>query len=80
LLGLEPIAMANEGRFLLMVPESQAVDALALLRRYQPSAQWIGQVEGLELGRREGRVRLENALGVRRLLDPGRGEQLPRIC
>jgi len=80
LLGLEPIGMANEGRFLLMVPESQAVDALALLRRHQPSAQWIGQVEGLELGRREGRVRLENALGVRRLLDPGRGEQLPRIC
>jgi hydrogenase expression/formation protein HypE len=80
LLGLEPIAMANEGRFLLMVPESRAEDALALLRRHQPSAQWIGQVEGLELGRREGRVRLENALGVRRLLDPGRGEQLPRIC
>jgi hypothetical protein len=36
LLGLEPIGMANEGRFLLMVPESQAVDALALLRRHQP--------------------------------------------
>lgn len=80
LLGLEPIAMANEGRFLVIVPEPQAEGALALLRRHQPTARWIGQVEGLELGRREGRVRLENALGVRRLLDPGRGEQLPRIC
>jgi hydrogenase expression/formation protein HypE len=72
--------MANEGRFLVMVPEPQAEGALALLLRHQPTARWIGQVEGPELGRREGRVRLENALGVRRLLDPGRGEQLPRIC
>jgi hydrogenase expression/formation protein HypE len=80
LLGLEPIAMANEGRFLVVLPQPQAEAALDLLRRHQPTAQWIGRVEGPEVGRAEGRVRLENALGVRRLLDPGRGEQLPRIC
>lgn len=76
LLGLEPLAMANEGRFLVALPEDQAESALTLLRRVQPSAQRIGQVQGPG----GGKVRLENALGVRRWLDPGRGEQLPRIC
>ncbi len=76
LLGLEPLAMANEGRFLVALPEAQAEAALALLRQGQPSAQRIGHVEGPG----SGKVRLENALGVRRWLDPGRGEQLPRIC
>jgi len=84
LLGLDPLTMANEGRMLVICPEPQADQALALLQRQQPEAARIGRVvrqtqqqdlfDGLHP------VKLRNALGVLRPLEVGRGEQLPRIC
>ncbi|MCT0200377.1 hydrogenase expression/formation protein HypE [Synechococcus sp. CS-1325] len=73
LLGLDPLAMANEGRFVLFLPADQAGRALDLLRRFQPAAAIIGTVAGEA-------VLLQNSLGLRRRLELGQGEQLPRIC
>jgi hydrogenase expression/formation protein HypE len=73
LLGLDPLGLANEGRFVLYLDPQEAEEAVAIMRRFQPSARPIGEVEGRGL-------RLETALGVRRPLEPGRGETLPRIC
>ncbi|MCX5957059.1 MAG: hydrogenase expression/formation protein HypE [Cyanobacteria bacterium] len=73
LLGLDPIAMANEGRFVLFLPAHQADQALAVLQRFQSSAARIGCVQGEA-------VLLETSLGLPRRLELGRGESLPRIC
>ncbi|EAQ74249.1 MULTISPECIES: hydrogenase expression/formation protein HypE [unclassified Synechococcus] len=73
LLGLDPLTMASEGRFVMMLPASQAQDALKLLRHEQSSAAVIGRIGGEAL-------LLETSLGVRRPLELGRGELLPRIC
>jgi hydrogenase expression/formation protein HypE len=73
LLGLDPLAMANEGRFVLFLPAHQADRALAVLQRFQPSAASIGSVRGEA-------VLLETSLGLQRRLELGRGESLPRIC
>lgn len=79
LLGLDPLSMACEGRMLVVLPEPQAAQALALLQRHQPSAAWIGRVLAGQAPRGQP-VQLRNALGVLRPLELGRGEQLPRIC
>jgi hydrogenase expression/formation protein HypE len=73
LLGLDPLAMANEGRFVLFLPAHQADRALAVLQRFQPSSASIGCVRGEA-------VLLETSLGLQRRLELGRGESLPRIC
>ncbi|MFZ9463265.1 MAG: hydrogenase expression/formation protein HypE [Vulcanococcus sp.] len=84
LLGLDPLAMANEGRMVLLLPEPQAEAALAVLRHFQPQARRIGMVRGPigQAARLEQLhpVCLRGELGVRRPLELGSGEQLPRIC
>jgi hydrogenase expression/formation protein HypE len=87
LLGLDPLAMANEGRMVVLLPQGQAEQALALLQRFQPQAARIGTVgdplpQGTEPAalKRRHPVSLRNTLGVLRPLELGRGEQLPRIC
>src|SRR3546814_5182512 len=45
ILGLDPLYVANEGRFAALVPPQAAEAALALLRGYDPSAAIIGSVQ-----------------------------------
>jgi len=84
LLGLDPLAMANEGRMVVLLPEPEAEAALAVLRHFQPQARRIGTVLGplsqASLLERLHPVCLRGELGVRRPLELGSGEQLPRIC
>ncbi len=93
LLGLDPLAMANEGRFVLFLPANEAERALELLRRFETSAAIIGCVRGepvlgepvlgeAVLGEavHGEAVLLENSLGLHRRLELRRGDQLPRIC
>lgn len=84
LLGLDPLTMANEGRMLVICAPQHAAEALGLLRCFNPAAMRIGvvQASGGESAGLAGRqpVRLRNRFGVERPLDPGMGEQLPRIC
>ncbi|EDX82872.1 hydrogenase expression/formation protein HypE [Synechococcus sp. PCC 7335] len=76
LLGLDPLYVANEGRFVAFVPESMGAIALKCLRYYQPSAQIIGKV----INSPTAQVTLKSATGSQRVLDLLSGEQLPRIC
>ena len=78
LLGLDPLHVANEGRFVAFVPGDQGAEAVAALRAFAPDdgAALIGRVT-----EREGDlVLLESAIGVERVLERLSGEQLPRIC
>jgi hydrogenase expression/formation protein HypE len=78
LLGLDPLHVANEGRFIAFVAPEDAGRAVELLRRHQVSAAAavIGQVGKAPAGR----VSCRGFLGVTRALDMLSGEQLPRIC
>ncbi|MDW8310740.1 MAG: AIR synthase-related protein, partial [Verrucomicrobiales bacterium] len=78
ILGLDALHVANEGRFVAFVPESQADAALAILRAHPVSAgaTRIGRVTE----RSEPLVTLRSAIGAPRVLDMPSGEQLPRIC
>jgi hydrogenase expression/formation protein HypE len=78
LLGLDPLYVANEGRFVAMVPASQVEPALAVMRRHAVSgkAAPIGSVSD----RRSPPVILRTVVGTNRILDLLSGEQLPRIC
>ncbi len=80
LLGLDPLYVANEGRFVAFVKETDAQKALHVLRGRTdcPGAELIGRVEANPEGR--GVVTLRSRIGVVRLLDMLVGEQLPRIC
>lgn len=78
LLGLDPLHVANEGRFIAVVAAADAERALAALRGVPVAAQAavIGEVTQPQ----PGRVALINALGTQRHLPMLSGEQLPRIC
>jgi hydrogenase expression/formation protein HypE len=78
LLGLDPLYVANEGRFVAFVPQADAERALELLRSQPVSAgaTCIGIVQ--ETPTRL--VTLQSRIGGARVLDMISGEQLPRIC
>ncbi len=76
LLGLDPLQVACEGRFIALLPEAAAPAALAALRATPEGAgaQIIGRV------RTGSGVVLNSRLGTQRSLVLPAGEQLPRIC
>lgn len=78
LLGLDPIHVANEGRFAAIVPREDADRAVKVLRRHEvaASAVIVGEVRSEPAGT----VSSRGALGIERSLDMLNGEQLPRIC
>jgi hydrogenase expression/formation protein HypE len=78
ILGLEPLYVANEGRFVCFVPESDALAALAVLARSAPGGPpaVIGRVRAST----SGEVMLRRLVGAERILSRLSGEQLPRIC
>lgn len=78
MLGLDPLYVANEGRFVAFVPPQQAERALAVLAQFPVTAN--SRVIGAVADGRTPQVILQNSLGCERLLDRLAGEQLPRIC
>jgi hydrogenase expression/formation protein HypE len=78
LLGLEPMHVANEGRFAAVVAAEDAERALQLMRDHAlgTAATMIGEV--VSVGR--GEVAMISRIGVTRIVEPPSGEQLPRIC
>lgn len=96
ILGLDPLYIANEGRFMAIVAPSCADQALAILQEFQPTASRIGTVADLpeslsnseltsgildlSFGLPRGRVILKSRIGADRILEMLSGEQLPRIC
>ena len=77
-LGLDPLYVACEGRFVAFVPAAEADRALAVLRAHPVSAGAcrIGTVEDGT----DGLVTMTSTVGTRRVIDLPTGEQLPRIC
>jgi hydrogenase expression/formation protein HypE len=77
-LGLDPLYLANEGKFICMVPEARSREALSIIRSHQEGAHAvaIGEVRDDN----QGQVLIETPLGGKRLLSMLEGEQLPRIC
>jgi len=78
ILGLDPFYVANEGRFVCILPAAQAEQALEILRRINPDQQpvIIGRVRAGPAGQ----VTQRSVIGAERLMDRLSGEQLPRIC
>jgi len=78
ILGLDPLYVANEGRFVAFIPEPEADRALEVLRGHAvcQGACRIGRVTAESAGL----VTLRSRIGARRILDRLSGEQLPRIC
>jgi hydrogenase expression/formation protein HypE len=78
ILGLDPLYVANEGRFAVFVPAAQVDAALEVLRKVEVSAgsERVGRVEQTP-GRT---VVLQTRIGGNRVVDMLSGEQLPRIC
>ena len=78
ILGLDPLYVANEGRFAAFVPASQAQAAVDVLKKIEVSqaAVQVGNVEASP-GRT---VVLQSRIGGSRVVDMLSGEQLPRIC
>jgi hydrogenase expression/formation protein HypE len=78
LLGLDPLYVANEGRFAAFLPAAQAERAAGILRRHPGGAR--AAVVGQVVESHPGTVIVETAAGASRVLDMLSGEQLPRIC
>jgi hydrogenase expression/formation protein HypE len=73
ILGLDPLYVANEGRFLAALPRAQGEQARGLMGE---DAVIIGEV----VEDHPATVVLRSGIGGNRVLDMLSGEQLPRIC
>jgi len=78
MLGLDPLQVANEGRFVAFIANQDAERALNLLHsdHITKGSSVIGEV--VECSRPL--VTLKSPIGASRILDMPSGEQLPRIC
>ncbi len=78
MLGLDPLHVANEGRFIAFVAPNDAGRAVAILRNHTVSREAV--LAGTVIATDSPLVTVRSALGVSRILDMPSGEQLPRIC
>jgi hydrogenase expression/formation protein HypE len=78
ILGFDPMYVANEGRFVAFVPETDAARVVEVLRRH-PVSRSAGVIGWVTEGA-AGLVAVRTPLGATRVLDMLSGEQLPRIC
>jgi hydrogenase expression/formation protein HypE len=78
MLGFDPLYLANEGKFIAIIPENEADQALSILKDhpYGKDASIIGSVENSD----PESVILLTPYGSSRLLTMLAGELLPRIC
>jgi hydrogenase expression/formation protein HypE len=78
ILGLDPLYVANEGRFVAFVPAREAERAVRQLRAHPLGEQ--SRVIGTVQGDAPGLVTMRSTIGATRVVDMLGGEQLPRIC
>jgi hydrogenase expression/formation protein HypE len=78
ILGLDPLYVANEGRFVAFVPPSNADRALQLMHSHPLGSEAVKI--GTVTADCPGLVTVKSRIGARRILDLLSGEQLPRIC
>ena len=78
ILGLDPLYVANEGRFICFVPADQAARALEILKQKTPGG--APAIIGTVRAGPAGQVTQRSVIGAERIVDRLSGEQLPRIC
>jgi hydrogenase expression/formation protein HypE len=78
MLGIDPIYVANEGRFVAVVPGDQTEAAVAALRTFEAGAH--ATVIGELVAEPAGIVALRTPFGGTRIVDMLVGDPLPRIC
>ncbi len=78
LLGIDPLYVANEGKLIAIVPETDAPEILKAIKQspYGSDAAIIGRVTPQS----SHAVILNTAVGGKRIVSMLTGEQLPRIC
>ncbi len=78
MLGLDPLYVANEGRFVIFVNKADVERTLAIIRADSPEKQ--ASLIGRVLDDTPGLVTMKSRIGASRVVDMLSGEQLPRIC
>jgi hydrogenase expression/formation protein HypE len=78
MLGLDPMYVANEGVFLVVVDPSIELEVLTLMRNHEKgkNAAVIGEITQ----EHPNKVVMQSLIGGKRIVSPLVGEQLPRIC
>ena len=78
ILGLDPLHLANEGRFVAFVAAQDGPRALSVMKSHSlgNAASLIGRVGE----RQRAAVLLKSSIGTTRIVEMFSGEQLPRIC
>jgi hydrogenase expression/formation protein HypE len=78
ILGLDPLYIANEGKLVAFLPETQAENVLDSMRSHLlgKEAGIIGKVTNSD----PGTVVMKTKIGSKRIVDMTSSEQLPRIC
>lgn len=78
MLGLDPMYVANEGVFLVVVDPSIEAEVLTLMKNHEKgkNAALVGEITS----EHPNKVVMESLIGGKRIVSPLVGEQLPRIC
>jgi len=78
IMGLDPLYIANEGKFVAFAAPEDADKTLDIIRncKYGESAQIVGEVKE----KSKGKVILKTGIGGERIVDMPSGLLLPRIC
>ena len=76
--GFDPLYMANEGKVVMVVGNSDVKEIIDVLKRNSlgKDSAVIGEI----VDSHHGQVTLQTEVGGRRIVDMLVGEQLPRIC
>jgi hydrogenase expression/formation protein HypE len=79
ILGFDPMYVANEGKFIVIVPANDSEKCLGIMKKneFGKDSAIIGSVTRAD---KSGIVKLKSRIGTIRILDMLSGEQLPRIC
>jgi hydrogenase expression/formation protein HypE len=80
ILGLDPLYVANEGRFVCILPPAQAASAVEIINRTCPDNGGAATIIGHVKPGPAGQVTQRSVIGAERIVDRLSGEQLPRIC
>ncbi len=78
LLGIDPLYVANEGKFVAVVPAQEAEAAVSALRAHPLGAE--AAIVGEIIPEPHGIVALRTSFGGSRIVDMLVGDPLPRIC
>ncbi|MBZ0203730.1 MAG: hydrogenase expression/formation protein HypE [Ignavibacteria bacterium] len=78
ILGFDPMYVANEGKFIVVVNPKDAEKCLSIMKGDEQGKDSV--IIGSITGKSEQIVKLKSKIGTMRILDMLSGEQLPRIC